>query len=43
MAGVAAVMHVAPEVLHLIIGDKAGQFAQALLSPAIPAMNRINP
>lgn len=43
MAGVAAVMHVTPEVLHLIIGDQAGQFAQALLSPAIPAMNRINP
>ncbi len=42
-AGVAAVMHIAPQVLHLIIGNQAGQFAEALLSPAIPAMNRINP
>jgi PTS system glucose-specific IIC component len=29
-AGVAAVMQVAPEVFHLIIGEKAGQFAQAM-------------
>jgi glucose PTS system EIICB or EIICBA component len=43
MAGVAAVMHVTPEVLHLVIGNQAGQFAQALLPPAIPAMNRISP
>ncbi len=33
MAGVAAVMQVAPDVLHLIIGDKAGQFAQVMQSP----------
>jgi PTS system glucose-specific IIC component len=43
LAGVAAVMQAAPDVFHLIVGDKAGQFARALLSPAIPAMNRINP
>jgi PTS system glucose-specific IIC component len=30
MAGVAAVMQIVPDVLHLIIGDKAGQFAQAM-------------
>ena len=30
MAGVAAVMQVAPEVFHLIVGEKAGQFAQAM-------------
>lgn len=30
IAGVAAVMQVAPNVFHLIIGDKAGQFAQAM-------------
>jgi PTS system glucose-specific IIC component len=29
-AGVAAVMQIVPDVLHLIIGDKAGQFAQAM-------------
>lgn len=33
LAGVAAVMLIAPDVLHLIIGDKAGQFAEAMLSP----------
>jgi PTS system glucose-specific IIC component len=30
MAGAAAVMQISPDVLHLIIGDKAGQFAQAM-------------
>ncbi len=30
VAGVMAVMQVAPEVLHLIVGDKAGQYAQAM-------------
>ena len=29
-AGVVAVMNAAPDVLHLIVGDKAGEFAQAL-------------
>ncbi len=29
-AGVAAVMNAAPGVLHLIVGDKAGEFAQAM-------------
>lgn len=32
MAGVLAVMQVAPDVLHLIIGDKAGKFAQVMRS-----------
>ncbi|MFH0782267.1 MAG: PTS glucose transporter subunit IIBC [Pseudomonadota bacterium] len=30
-AGVAAVMQITPDVLHLIVGDKAGQFAEAML------------
>ena len=30
LAGVTAVMHAAPGVLHLIIGDRAEQFAQAI-------------
>ena len=32
LAGVVAVMHAAPGVLHLIIGDKAGQFASVMKS-----------
>ena len=30
LSGVVAVMHVAPGVLHLIVGDKAGEFASAI-------------
>jgi PTS system glucose-specific IIC component len=30
MAGAAAVMQISPDVLHLIVGDMAGQFAQAM-------------
>lgn len=30
LAGVVAVMHAAPGVLHLIVGDKAGEFASAI-------------
>jgi len=32
LAGVVAVMHAAPGVLHLIVGDKAGEFASAMKS-----------
>jgi glucose PTS system EIICB or EIICBA component len=31
LAGVMAVMQVAPGILHLIIGDKAGQFAEVMI------------
>lgn len=30
IAGMAAVMHIAPNVLHLIVGDKADQFAKTI-------------
>lgn len=31
LAGVAAVMQITPDVIHLIVGDKADQFARAML------------